>query len=91
MGWRQPNAHQYLLLLEGKPETLEKTLAGKHLVGLKSTASHTIAERFNPFPTLGNSLKKQKSLYKVVLNPHINSYGLMGVHDAHMRHWLVKG
>ncbi len=35
---------------------------------------------FNPLPTIGNSLKKQKSLYKVlhlVLNPHINSYELM--------------
>ncbi len=37
-------------------------------------------------------LKKQKSLYKVltpiVLNPHINSYELMGAHDAYMRHCL---
>ncbi len=40
----------------------------------------------NPLPTIGNSLKKQKSLYKVVLNPHINYYGLMGAHDAYMRH-----
>ncbi len=48
----------------------------------------------NPLPTLGNSLKKQKSLYRVLtpsINPHINSYWLMGAHDAYMRHWLVKG
>ncbi len=42
--------------------------------------------------TIGNSLKKQKSLYKVLspsIKPHI--YGLMGAHDAYyMRHWLVK-
>ncbi len=42
---------------------------------------------FNPLPTIGNSLKKQKSLYKVqyyclVSNPHMNSYGHMGAHDA---------
>ncbi len=50
--------------------------------------------RCNPLPTIGNSLKKQKSLYKVLTpstKPRINSYGVMGAHDAHMRHWLVKG
>ncbi len=49
----------------------------------------------NPLPTIGNSLKKQKSMYKALSHsikpPHINSYGLMGAHDAYMRHWLVKG
>ncbi len=27
----------------------------------------------------------------VIKPPHINSYGLMGVHDACKRHWLVNG
>ncbi len=42
--------------------------------------------------TVGNSLKKMKSQYKVVLNPHI--YKLLwayGANDAYMHHWLVKG
>ncbi len=32
-------------------------------------------------------------MYEKELEPqtHINSYGLMGAHDAYMRHWLVKG
>ncbi len=41
---------------------------------------------FNPLPTVGNSLKKQKSLYKVLtpsIKPHINFYGPMGAHDAY--------
>ncbi len=48
-----------------------------------------------PLPAIGNSLKKQRSLYRVIapsIKPLIiNSYGLMGAHDAYMRHWLVKG
>ncbi len=40
----------------------------------------------NPLPTIGNSFKKHKSLYKLVLmpsiKPHIHSYGLMGDHDT---------
>ena len=46
----------------------------------------------NPLPTIRNSLKKHKTLYKV-LTPNIkspNSNGLMGAHDAYMRHLLVK-
>ncbi len=41
---------------------------------------------FSSINPLGYILKKQKSLYKVLtpsINPHINSYGLMGAHDAH--------
>ncbi len=55
-----------------------------HVYGLKPA--------FNPLPTIGNSLKKQKLLYKL-LTPSIKPpiYGLMGAHDAYMRHWLVKG
>ncbi len=48
-------------------------------------------ETINPLPTIGNSLKKQKSLYKVLtpsIKPmhHINLYGLMdmGAHDTYM-------
>ncbi len=44
----------------------------------------------NPLQPIINSLKKQKTQYKV-LTPSINNYGLMGAHDAYMRHWLVKG
>ncbi len=46
----------------------------------------------NPLPTIGNSLKKQKSLYKV-LTPSIKPLYkfFMGTHDAYMRHWLVNG
>ncbi len=57
------------------------------------TQTYTV-EPVNPLLTIGNSLKRQKSLYKVLtpsINPHINSYGLMGAHDAYMHHWLVKG
>ncbi len=52
-----------------------------------------VTQSFNPLPTTGNSLKKQKSMYKV-LTPSIKPYKflwLMGAHDAYMRHWLVKG
>ncbi len=47
-------------------------------------------ETLNPLPTVGNSLTKQKSLYKV-LTPGIKP--LMGLWElmTHMRHWLVKG
>ncbi len=49
---------------------------------------------FNSLPTIINSLKKHKSLYKVltpsIKPPHINSYGLMGAHDTIWRHWAVK-
>ncbi len=49
----------------------------------------------NPLLTIGNSLKKQKSLYKVLMPnikpPIYKYYGLMGAHDAYMCHWLVKG
>ncbi len=43
----------------------------------------------NPLPTIGNSLRKQKSLYKVVMpsvkpSIYIYSYGLMGAHDAYI-------
>ncbi len=58
---------------------------------------HVAQEQYhiNPLPTIGNSLKKQKSLYKVS-TPSIKApiqiyYGLMGAHDAYMRHWWVKG
>ncbi len=43
--------------------------------------------KVDPLLTIGNSLKKQKSLYKVLtpsIKPHINSYGHMGAHDAYM-------
>ncbi len=55
----------------------------------EDTSIHLIV---NSLPTIGNSLKKQKSLYKV-LTPSIKPtiYILMGAHDAYMRHWLVKG
>ncbi len=60
-----------------------------------ATTSHTVVECFNPLPTIENSLKKQKSMYKVLMPsinpPHTNSYGLMGAHDAYKRYWLVKG
>ena len=51
-----------------------------------------VSHAINPLPSIRNNLK-QKSLYKVLMpsiKPHINSYGLMGAHDAYMRHWLVK-
>ena len=47
---------------------------------------HTCAPMFNPFLIAAKSLKKQKSLYKVlalILNIHINSYGLTDTIQAH--------
>ncbi len=47
-----------------------------------------LTKEFNPLPTIGNSLVKQKSLYKVLtpsIKPRarVNSYGLMGAHDVY--------
>ncbi len=69
--------------------------------GLEGSHSGTVQQRqyicalFNPLPTIGNSLKKQKSLYKV-LTPSIKPpieilMGLWELMTHIMRHWLVKG
>ncbi len=43
LGWRQSIA--YIALSYGRiPETLEKTLPGKQLIGFKPSTSHTIVE-----------------------------------------------
>ncbi len=51
--------------------------------------------QIDPLPAIRSSIKVQKSLYKVltpsIKTAHINSYGLMGAHEAYMCHWLVKG
>ncbi len=60
----------------------------------KEMASDVLSPIVNPLPTIYRK-QKQKSLYEVltpsIKSSYINSYGLMGAHDAYMRHWLVKG
>ncbi len=54
----------------------------------------TMLVAINPLPTIGNSLKKQESMYKVLtpsIKPPYKFLWLMGAHDAYMHHWLVKG
>ncbi len=55
------------------------TLAHTHSLTDRPTTITMQCTRVNPLPTIGNSLKKQKSQYKVLtpgINPHINSMGL---------------
>ncbi len=61
---------------------LRPTSRGSCAPGIVETKVCITRESF-----LSVSLSKER----LVLNLHINSYGLMGAHDASLRHWLVKG